>query len=61
MTAATAAQADHRGLLLQAHATYNSQDVEGLVALVSDDVNRPDDDAGRLHGKDEVQPVDPAG
>ena len=26
-------------------------DVEGLVALVSDDVHWPDDDAGRLHGK----------
>jgi hypothetical protein len=30
-------------------------DVEGLVALVSDDVHWPDDDAGRLHGKDEVR------
>ena len=38
MTATTAVQADHRGLLLQAYAAYNSQDVEGLVALVSDDV-----------------------
>ena len=35
MTATTAVQADHRGLLLQASATYNSQAVEGLVALVS--------------------------
>ena len=25
------------------------------MALVSDDVNRPDDDAGKLHGKDEVR------
>jgi hypothetical protein len=25
------------------------------VGLVSDDVNWPDDDAGRLHGKDEVR------
>lgn len=45
MTATTAVQADHRGLLLQAYAAYNSQDVEALVALVSDDVNWPDDDA----------------
>ena len=37
MTATTAVQADHRGLLLQAYAAYNSQDVEALVALVSDD------------------------
>ncbi len=55
MTATTAVQADHRELLLRAYATYNSQDIEALVALVSDDVNWPDDDAGRLHGKDEVR------
>jgi hypothetical protein len=55
VTATTAVQADHRGLLLQAHAAYNSQDVEALVALVSDDVNGPDVDAGRLHGKDEAE------
>jgi ketosteroid isomerase-like protein len=55
VTATTAVQADHRRLLLQAYAAYNSQDVEALVALVSDDVNWPDDDAGRLHGKDEVR------
>jgi hypothetical protein len=33
VTATTAVQADHRGLLLQAYAAYNSQDVEALVAL----------------------------
>jgi ketosteroid isomerase-like protein len=54
VTATTAVQADHRGLLLQTYAAYNSQDVEALVALVSDDVNWPDD-AGRLHGKDGVR------
>ncbi len=48
-------QADHRELLLQAYAAYNSRDIAALVALVSDDVNWPDDDAGRLHGKDEVR------
>ena len=33
MTATTGVQADHRELLLQAYAAYNSQDVEALVAL----------------------------
>ena len=55
MTATAAVQADHRKRLLRAYAAYNSQDIEALVALVSDDVNWPDDDAGRLHGKDEVR------
>ncbi len=55
MTATTGVQADHRELLLQAYAAYNSQDVEALVALISDDVDWPDDDAGRLHGKEEVR------
>ena len=50
MTATTGVQADHRELLLQAYAAYNSQDVEALVALISDDVDWPDDDAGRLQG-----------
>jgi ketosteroid isomerase-like protein len=55
VTATTAVQADHREFLLQAYAAYNSQDVEALVALISDDVDWPDDDAGSLHGKDEVR------
>ena len=55
MTATTGVQADHRELLLQAYAAYNSQEVEALVALVSDDVDWPDDDARRLHAKDEVR------
>jgi ketosteroid isomerase-like protein len=55
VTATTGAQADHRELLLQAYAAYNRQDVAALVALISDDVDWPDDDAGRLHGKDEVR------
>ena len=54
MTTTAAVQADRRELLLRACAAYNSQDIEALVAPVSDDVNWPDDDAGRLHGKDEV-------
>ncbi len=54
MTATTAVQADHRELLLQAYAAYNRQDLEALVALVSDNVDWPDD-GGRLHGKDEVR------
>ena len=55
MTASTAVQADHRELLLQAYAAHNSQDIAALLALVSDDVNRHDDDVGRLHGKDEAR------
>jgi hypothetical protein len=55
VTATTGAQADHRELLLQAYAGYDSQDIEALVALISDDVDWPDDDIGRLHGKDEVR------
>jgi hypothetical protein len=52
VTATTGVQADHKELLLQAYAAYNSQDVEALVALISDDVDWPDDDAGRLHGNE---------
>ncbi len=48
-------QADHRELLLQAYAAYNSQDVEDLLALASDNVDWPDGDGGRLHGKAEVR------
>ena len=55
MTVTAAVQADHRELLLRAYSACNSQDIEALVALVSGDVNWPDDDAGRLHGKDEVR------
>ncbi len=54
MTPDTAVQADHRELLRQAYAAYNSQDLEALVALVSDDVDWPDGRV-RLHGKDEVR------
>ena len=68
MTATTAVQADHRGLLLQAYAAYNSQGVEGLVALVSDDVNWPDDDAAeappnsmRLKGELRMADANPRG
>jgi ketosteroid isomerase-like protein len=56
VTVPTAVPADHRELLLRAYAAYESQDIEALVALVSDDVNWPDDDAGRPHGKDAVRP-----
>lgn len=56
MTSTTDVQADHRELLLQAYAAYNSQNVEDLLALVSDNVDWPDDDGGRLHGKAEVRP-----
>jgi hypothetical protein len=43
--------AARRDLLLQAYAAYNNQDVDILLQLVSDDVDWPDDSAGRLHGK----------
>jgi ketosteroid isomerase-like protein len=54
MTSNTDVQADHRELLLQAYVAYNSQDVEALMALVSDDVDWLDD-GGRLHGQAEVR------
>ncbi len=41
-------------LLAEAYAAYNSQDVDRLLALVSDDVDWPDG-AARLHGKDAVR------
>jgi hypothetical protein len=44
--------ADRRDLLLQAYAAYNAQDVDGLLALASNDVDCPDG-AGRLHGNSE--------
>jgi ketosteroid isomerase-like protein len=43
VTATAGAQADHRELLLQAYAAYYSQDVEALVAVISDDVDWPGD------------------
>jgi ketosteroid isomerase-like protein len=45
------ALAARRDLLLQAYAAYNNQDVDVLLQLASDDVDWPDDSAGRLHGK----------
>ena len=47
--------AQQRALLLRAYAAYNRQDVETLLALVSDTVDWPDDDGGRLHGTDQVR------
>jgi hypothetical protein len=46
--------AGHRDLLLQAYAACNAQDVEALLARISDDVDWPDG-AGRLHGKEQVR------
>ena len=45
----------HRSVLLRAYAAYNAQDIEGLLILVSDDVDWPNGEAGRLRGKDEVR------
>jgi hypothetical protein len=47
VTATGGVSADRRALLLRAYAAYNNQDVEALLALVSDDVDWPDD-AGTL-------------
>jgi hypothetical protein len=52
--AANGIWAGHRDLLLQAYAAYNAQDVEALLARISDDVDWPDC-AGRLHGKEQVR------
>ncbi|WP_328616583.1 nuclear transport factor 2 family protein [Amycolatopsis sp. NBC_00355] len=41
-------------LLLKAYAAYNRQDADGLLELVSDDVDWPDG-ANRLHGKAELK------
>lgn len=43
-----------RALLRQAYAAYNHQDLDALVALVSDDVDWPDGPR-RLHGKAQVR------
>ena len=43
--------AETRVLLLRAYLAYNAQDLERLLALVSDDVDWPDDDGGRTHGR----------
>lgn len=37
-------------LLLRAYLAYNAQDLDRLVAFVSDDVDWPDDQGSRLHG-----------
>ena len=57
MTAARHAPPDHWDLLLCAYAAYDAQDVDALMALVSDDVDWPDGPggAGRLHGKEQVR------
>jgi ketosteroid isomerase-like protein len=52
--AANGIWAGHRDLLLQAYAAYNAQDVEALLARISDDVDWPDG-AGRRHGKEQVR------
>ena len=55
MTSTIEGWEDHRELLLQAYAAYNSQDVEALLARVSDDIDWPNGKGGRLHGKTEVR------
>ncbi len=43
-----------RDLLRRAYAAYNAQDADGLLALVSDDVDWPDGAGGRLRGRAEL-------
>ncbi len=54
MSAGGDVRTDHRELLTRAYAAYNAQDVEALLACVSDDVDWPDG-ARRLHGKAQVR------
>jgi ketosteroid isomerase-like protein len=42
---------DHQALLLRAYLAYNAQDLPRLLALVSEDVDWPDDAGGRMHGR----------
>lgn len=41
---------EHQKLLQEAYAAYNTQDVDRLLVMLSDDVNWPDG-INRLHGK----------
>ena len=49
------ASAARRALLRRAYAAYNQQDADGLVQLVSEDVDWPDGGGGRLHGRAAVR------
>lgn len=52
MTARTQQGGDARhDLLRRACAAFNAQDADGLLALVSDDVDWPDGTGARLHGR----------
>lgn len=53
MTDGTDVPEQDRWLLLQAYAAHNRRDLEALLALVSDDVDWPDDPR-RLDGKAQV-------
>ncbi len=41
----------HEELLRRAYAAYDEQDADALLRLVGEDVDWPDDGAGRLHGR----------
>ncbi len=51
---AGAVSPEHQDLLLRAYAAYNTQDMDVLLATLSDDIDWPDD-ATRLHGKAAVR------
>ncbi len=36
---------------MRAYLAYNAQDLDRLLALVAEDVDWPDDDGGRIHGR----------
>ncbi len=52
MSRAEEVSLEDESLLLRAYLAFNAQDLDGLLALVAEDVDWPDDDGGRLHGKE---------
>ena len=46
---------DAEALVRAAYAAYDAQDAERLLALVHDDVDWPDDEGGRLRGKESLR------
>lgn len=52
MSPAEKVSLEDESLLLRAYLAFNAQDLDGLLALIAEDVDWPDDDGGRLHGKE---------
>ena len=55
MSAVADVPEEHRELLLRAYAAFNDRDLETLSALLAENVDWPDDDGGRLRGRDAVR------